>query len=110
MLGRLKMDVDECIASYNDLIRVVFGEKSRTHQSKFNLRGQTQARFDSNMLESAVEKTIRDQGLSPSDTMLEDNEPLCKMQVLSVLRSATSWLTTKASSAPPRRAILRRIV
>lgn len=79
MLGRLKMDVDECIASYNDLIRVVFGEKSRTHQSKFNLRGQTQARFDSIMLESAVEKTIRDRGLSPTDTMLEDDESSCKM-------------------------------
>ncbi|RBR12243.1 uncharacterized protein FIESC28_08729 [Fusarium coffeatum] len=90
MLGRLKMDVDECIASYNDLIRVVFGEKSRMHQSKFNLRGQTQARFDSNMLESAVEKTIRDRGLSPTDKMLEDDTPSCKVFVCAISKSSTT--------------------
>lgn len=73
------MDVDECIASYNDLIKVVFGEKSRMHQSKFNLRGQTQARFDSNMLERAVEKTIRARGLLPTDKMLEDEPSSCKV-------------------------------
>jgi hypothetical protein len=28
MLGRLEMDVDECISAYNTLIRAVFVEKS----------------------------------------------------------------------------------
>ncbi|GKU06823.1 unnamed protein product [Fusarium langsethiae] len=80
MLGRLGMDVDECINSYNNLIRVIFSNQSRVHQSKFSLRGQTQARFDSKTLESAINKTIRERGLSPTDKMLEATEPSCKVE------------------------------
>lgn len=79
MLGRLGMDIDKCIDSYNNLIRVVFIDKSRVHQSKFSLRGQTQACFDSKTLESAINKTIRERGLSPIDKMLEATESSCKM-------------------------------
>lgn len=39
MLGRLQMDVDECISAYTDLTKVVFNEKARVHQSKFSLLG-----------------------------------------------------------------------
>ncbi|KAF5584088.1 calcium-independent phospholipase A2-gamma [Fusarium pseudocircinatum] len=59
MLGRLKMGVDECISAYNDLIKVVFNDKARVHQSKISLRGQT--------------------GLSPTDEMVDSHEPGCKV-------------------------------
>ncbi|WJG37033.1 acyl transferase/acyl hydrolase/lysophospholipase [Fusarium oxysporum Fo47] len=81
MLGRLQMDVDECISAYNDLIKVVFSKEARVHQSKFNLLGQTQARFDSGGLKDAIEKTLRDRGLSPTDDMVDSREPGCKVFV-----------------------------
>ncbi|EXM14370.1 hypothetical protein FOTG_17220 [Fusarium oxysporum f. sp. vasinfectum 25433] len=81
MLGRLQMDVDECISAYNDLIKVVFNEKARVHQSKFSLLGQTQARFDSGGLKAAIEKTLKDRGLSPTDSMVDSREPDCKVFV-----------------------------
>ncbi|GKU22122.1 unnamed protein product [Fusarium langsethiae] len=59
---------------------VIFSNQSRVHQSKFSLRGQTQARFDSKTLESAINKTIRERGLSPTDKMLEATEPSCKVE------------------------------
>ncbi|QGJ00614.1 hypothetical protein CEK26_002058 [Fusarium fujikuroi] len=81
MLGRLQMDVDECISAYNDLIKVVFNAKARVHQSKFSLLGQTQARFDSGGLKAAIEKTLKDRGLSPTDSMVDSREPDCKVFV-----------------------------
>ncbi|KAF4445619.1 hypothetical protein F53441_10683 [Fusarium austroafricanum] len=87
MLGRLQMDVDECIASYNDLIKVIFNDKARVHQSKFSLRGQTQARFDSKRLQGAIEKTIRDKGLSPSDKMMNSEDQSCKVFVCATSKS-----------------------
>ncbi|KAF5588637.1 calcium-independent phospholipase A2-gamma [Fusarium pseudoanthophilum] len=81
MLGRLQMDVDECISAYNELIKVVFNEKARVHQSKFSLLGQTQARFDSGGLKAAIEKTLKDRGLSPTDSMVDSREPDCKVFV-----------------------------
>ncbi|CVK94922.1 related to calcium-independent phospholipase A2 [Fusarium mangiferae] len=81
MLGRLQMDVDECISAYNDLIKVVFNEKARVHQSKFSLLGQTQARFDSGGLKAAIEKTLKDRGLSPTDSMVDSRQPDCKVFV-----------------------------
>ncbi|EGU85090.1 hypothetical protein FOXB_04404 [Fusarium oxysporum f. sp. conglutinans Fo5176] len=81
MLGRLQMDVDECISAYNNLIKVVFSKEARVHQSKFNLLGQTQARFDSGGLKDAIEKTLRDRGLSPTDDMVDSLEPGCKVFV-----------------------------
>ncbi|RBA22458.1 hypothetical protein FPRO05_00805 [Fusarium proliferatum] len=81
MLGRLQMDVDECISAYNDLIKVVFNDKARVHQSKFSLLGQTQARFDSGGLKAAIEKTLKDRGLSSTDSMVDSRKPDCKVFV-----------------------------
>ncbi|KAF5570135.1 calcium-independent phospholipase A2 [Fusarium phyllophilum] len=81
MLGRLQMGVDECISAYNELIKVVFNEKARAHQSKFSLLGQTQARFDSGGPKAAIEKTLKDRGLSPTDSMFDSCEPNCKVFV-----------------------------
>ncbi|KAH0562201.1 hypothetical protein GP486_003102 [Trichoglossum hirsutum] len=56
MLGRLEMDVDECIEKYSRLAEAVFGEKLRRIPMNFKLR--TQARFDSTKLENAIKKVI----------------------------------------------------
>ncbi|KIM93182.1 hypothetical protein OIDMADRAFT_138250 [Oidiodendron maius Zn] len=54
MLGRLEMDVDECIAAYSELAAAVFSQKSS--RIPFNIKGKIQERFDSAKLESAIRK------------------------------------------------------
>jgi len=60
MLGRLEMDVDECITAYCDLASEVFSEKLGAFPT--TLKGKVKARFDSTKLESAVRKVIRQRG------------------------------------------------
>lgn len=52
MLGRLGMDVDECIEAYSDLAETVFRKKL----ASFQLKGKVQSRFNSAKLEAAVIK------------------------------------------------------
>lgn len=66
MLGRLEMDVDECIDAYSDLAAVVvFGERLRS--IPINFKGDITARFDSAKLESAIQKVVEDSGVSKQD-------------------------------------------
>ncbi|RSM08652.1 hypothetical protein CEP52_004611 [Fusarium oligoseptatum] len=90
MLGRLEMDVDECIAAYNHLIEHIFSEKARAHRFRFSLRGQTQARFDSTRLEDAIKQTITDKGFSPSDFLENGTDQGCKTFVCAASKSPRS--------------------
>ena len=65
MLGRLEMDVDECISTYSELMKDVFEAKS----SRFpiSLSGGTKAQFDSNQLKNAIEQVIAHHDTSKTD-------------------------------------------
>ena len=65
MLGRLEMDVDECITKYTELMKTVF-EKSQT---PINWKGHIKGRFDSKVLEDAIKQTITDRGLQISEPL-----------------------------------------
>lgn len=69
MLGRLEMDVDECIEAYSQLAESVFHGK--LHQFPANFRGNIQPRFDTAKLETAIKKVISKRNMS--DTELLDN-------------------------------------
>ncbi|KAK5354371.1 hypothetical protein LTS03_011888, partial [Exophiala xenobiotica] len=56
MLGRLEMDVDECISAYNRLIKTVFEEKA--HKTPLSWLGRVQSRFDSGKLKTAIEEDL----------------------------------------------------
>ena len=71
MLGRLEMDVDECISRYNELMRAVFQEKSR--KLPVTWKGKTAAQFDSEILKSSVIKVIQSKGGSSTD-LFNDGE------------------------------------
>ena len=77
MLGRLEMDVDECIAAYVKLMAAVFEKQS--HTLKANYRGVLQARFDSKRLKVAVEEVVTSCGLSPDDLFNDGTERGCKV-------------------------------
>lgn len=56
MLGRLKMDIDDCIDAYVELVKDVFGERS--HSAPITLSGRLQSRFDSKKLKGAIEQVL----------------------------------------------------
>jgi len=76
MLGRLEMDVDQCIAAYSELAEAVFGEKLRS--LPFNLKGKITSRFDSAKLEEAVTKAIIQSGASKIDLLNDGVERGCR--------------------------------
>ena len=76
MLGRLEMDVDECIAAYSDLAASVFGEKRS--RIPFNFKGKVQQRFDSTKLEGAIRKAIVQSGASKADLLNDGTERACR--------------------------------
>jgi hypothetical protein len=76
MLGRLEMDVNECIAAYSELAAAVFGEK--LSRIPFNITGKIQARFDSAKLESAVRQAIGRTGVSETDLFDNGAERGCR--------------------------------
>jgi hypothetical protein len=69
MLGRLEMDVSQCIDVYINLMDRVF----RKQRHRVTVRGKVQARFDTEELENQIKKMIRDCGL-PEDTTLRYRE------------------------------------
>jgi hypothetical protein len=72
MLGRLEMDVDDCISRYTDLMKDVFGKQAR--RIPLSWRGGIRARFDSTRLETAIKEVMADRGISESER-LNDQKP-----------------------------------
>ena len=56
MLGRLEMDVDECLQTYKKLLEKIFKSKSRI---PVTIKGKTKARFDSKSLRQSIEDIVR---------------------------------------------------
>lgn len=71
MLGRLEMDVDDCILAYSELMKAVFDEKSR--RLPINWAGRTKAQFDSKKLKNAIEEVISRYNASKAD-LFNDGE------------------------------------
>jgi hypothetical protein len=76
MLGRLEMDVDECIAAYSEFAAVVFGEKLSS--IPVNIKGDVKARFDSAKLEAAIRKMIKDRHASGDDLFNDSMKRGCR--------------------------------
>jgi hypothetical protein len=56
MLGRLEMDVDECITAYTEFMRTVFEKKSSWFSASW--AGNIKSQFDSVKLETAIKEVI----------------------------------------------------
>jgi hypothetical protein len=76
MLGRLEMDVDECIASYSDLMKAVFEKKSSW--LPVSRRGKVKAQFDSAKLKSAADTAISKTGASSTDALNDGKARGCR--------------------------------
>lgn len=76
MLGRLEMEVDECITAYSELAEAVFGEKLSS--LLVNMKGMVMPRFDSAKLGGAMQKVVVQSGLSEVDFLNYGTERGCR--------------------------------
>lgn len=75
MLGRLRMNVNECIEAYMSLSQNVLRKKRR----RVSLRGAIRGRFDSEALTAVLKDFIVQRSL-PGDALLKDSpDSKCKV-------------------------------
>lgn len=73
MLGRLRMDVDECIRAYVAAIQIIF-EKQNTEIPKFfDNSAPYKALLDSKALYNAVRQIMQEQNVPEDDLFNEPN-------------------------------------
>lgn len=98
MLGRLEMDVDECIRAYCDLAETVFNKK--LHRIPMDFKGRTQARFDSTKLENAIKKVITERGASETELLNDGTERGCRVFVCAVDRYTKKIVRLRSYDVP----------
>ncbi|KAF2196381.1 phospholipase, patatin family protein [Delitschia confertaspora ATCC 74209] len=98
MLGRLEMDVDQCITAYSSLAEAVFGKKLSS--IPFNLKGKVKSRFDSAKLESAIQEVVKESGVSESDLFNDGTERRCKTFVCAADRYTKDIVRLRSYTLP----------
>jgi hypothetical protein len=78
MLGRLEMDVDECINAYTSMFKRIFGKKGLP----VNMLGKIKGRFDSMVLEDCIGEILEERGLSPMEPFNYEKDRTCKVSVV----------------------------
>ena len=77
MLGRLEMDVDDCISAYSKLMELVFAKKS--NWSLVGWTGVINAQFESTRLKNALEEVFTDQGIPKTDLLNDGQTRGCRV-------------------------------
>ncbi|KAL4989582.1 acyl transferase/acyl hydrolase/lysophospholipase [Aspergillus falconensis] len=83
MLGRLKMDIDQCIIGYTRLCKHVFGRKKRlslTGMSPISI-SKRKAKHDGKKLATALKSILRELGHEDRDILLQDVDLSCRVFV-----------------------------
>ncbi|KAH0551380.1 hypothetical protein GP486_007405, partial [Trichoglossum hirsutum] len=107
MLGRLEMDVDNCISAYISLIKTVFEEKSSW--LPVGWVGKIKAQFDSKSLKSAIEEVIRSKGASTADLFNDGKLRGCRTFVCAVAKETAGITRLKSYTLPDERDIAATI-
>lgn len=77
MLGRLRMDVQDCIDAYIRLADKVF---TKEHH-RVNWKGNIQGRFDHTTLETVIKDVIKAAGYQPDALLKDQSSNACKVFV-----------------------------
>ncbi|KAI9893041.1 MAG: hypothetical protein M1814_000925 [Vezdaea aestivalis] len=97
MLGRLEMDIDECIEAYVALSDRVFRKK----QHRIKMNGQVQGRFDTAELEQSIRDMMKQKTSTGEDTLLKGPEgQKCKIFVCAMSKETAD--TVLFTSYPSR--------
>lgn len=98
MLGRLEMDVQECIDAYRDLMECVFSERSRT--VCVDLSGNVKAQYDSRKLRAAIEQVVSRAGFSPNDPLNDGKARKCRVFVCTTSKETLEVTRLRSYDAP----------
>ncbi|KAJ5888167.1 FabD/lysophospholipase-like protein [Penicillium taxi] len=96
MLGRLEMDVDECIMAYIKLMKMIFDKPSK--QSLSRLFGKIKPRFDAHKLESAINEVIKNCGAQPTDLFNDQADRTCRVFVCSITQETKEIVRLRSYS------------
>ncbi|KAL9007010.1 MAG: hypothetical protein Q9180_009736, partial [Flavoplaca navasiana] len=88
MLGRLEMDIDECISCYTELMKEVFATRKRLIPLTW-WGERTEGRFDSSNLRNAIEGVITKRGLSKEEPLDDGNNRGCRVFVCATASETT---------------------
>ena len=80
MLGRLKMDIDQCIAEYSRLCKHVFGRKKRLSLTMAGM-SKRKAKHDRRKLEVALKGVLREMGYEDREIRMLDVDLSCRVYV-----------------------------
>ncbi|KAI4599644.1 hypothetical protein KJ359_001741 [Pestalotiopsis sp. 9143b] len=103
MLGRLEMDVDQCIEAYNDIAKSVFGDGPSP--MPVAPKGKVPAPFDLAALERAIRKMITASGASEKDVFNDGAERGCKTFVCTADRHTKDIVRLRSYTLPEERSI-----
>ena len=79
MLGRLEMDIDECIDAYTSMFQRIFATKGLPI-GIFGRFGKIKGRFDSAILETCIREILQSRKLSDAE-LFNDGKERCKVYV-----------------------------
>lgn len=77
ILGRLGMDVDECIMAYIKFTKIIFDKPSKRGVS--SLFGKIKPQFDTDKLEGATKEVINSYRAKPTDLFNHQADPGCRV-------------------------------
>ncbi|KAH6889761.1 hypothetical protein B0T10DRAFT_40027 [Thelonectria olida] len=100
MLGRLQMDVGECIAAYTELMESIFGQQLR--RFRLSLSGKIKSRFDSKKLKKAIEAVVSSKGFSATDLLNDGIDRGCKVFVCATSTSPRATQRLRSYSLPEK--------
>ncbi|PGH02751.1 hypothetical protein GX51_04485 [Blastomyces parvus] len=96
MLGRLEMDVDQCIAEYSRMIEQIFKKKS----FPVDWKGKIKGRFDTGILTNSLRETLVSLGLSDADFFNDGKERKCRVFVCATAFETKSIIRLKSYTLP----------
>ncbi|KGO50821.1 Acyl transferase/acyl hydrolase/lysophospholipase [Penicillium expansum] len=97
MLGRLEMDVDECITAYVDLMRTVF--ENASNFLPFSFTGKIKPKFNSGKLRDAITKVVERHDGSKTGLLNDRKEGGCKVFVCATAKETTGVTRLRSYSS-----------
>ncbi|PYH40041.1 phospholipase, patatin family protein, partial [Aspergillus saccharolyticus JOP 1030-1] len=99
MLGRLEMDVDECIAAYIQLMKKIFRKPARWNLAA-SIFGNIEPRFDASKLEEAINQVISSRGANPTDLFNNQTKRGCRVFVCSISQETKDIVRLRSYPVP----------
>jgi calcium-independent phospholipase A2-gamma len=77
MLGRLEMNIDDCIEAFTEMMDEIFKQKAKIPFKLFS--GEVKPRYDSATLERCIRKVVTEAGLPPDAKLRDPKDSTCKV-------------------------------